>query len=430
MEHLKIEYLPISDFKPYENNAKIHTEEQIEQIEKSIKEYGMCDPIGVWHDEIVEGHGRLLALKNMGETIAPFVRLDHLTDEERREYMLVHNQLTMNTGFDENLLRKELETIEKDLSDFDLSEFPQKNVAEEKKEHEKMLEKRFLVPPFSILDARQGYWTERKRAWKELIGDTGQARESVNVIAYSAESGYVDVSKFNDASILDPVLSEVICRWFTPNNKSKCFDVFAGDTVFGYVSSHLGHEFTGIELRQEQSDFNNAQCNGLNAKYICDDGRNVLRHIKKQSQDLFFSCPPYYVLEVYSDLEDDASNQETYEDFYKIIDTAFTNGIKCLKENRFAVVVCGDVRNKKTGEYYGFPDDIKTTFRKNGTMLYNELILIDPIGTAAFRAGKYMDSRKVAKVHQNVLVFYKGNTKEIKNEFPRLEVEYESEHLE
>ena len=120
MEHLKIEYLPISDLKPYENNAKIHTEEQIEQIEKSIKEYGMCDPIGVWHDEIVEGHGRLLALKNMGETIAPFVRLDHLTDEERREYMLVHNQLTMNTGFDEELLREELETIDADLSEFGL----------------------------------------------------------------------------------------------------------------------------------------------------------------------------------------------------------------------------------------------------------------------------------------------------------------------
>ena len=118
MEHLKIEYLPISDFKPYENNAKIHTEEQIEQIEKSIKEYGMCDPIGVWHDEIVEGHGRLLALKNMGETVAPFFRLDHLTDEERREYMLVHNQLTMNTGFDEEKLRAELETIDADLADF------------------------------------------------------------------------------------------------------------------------------------------------------------------------------------------------------------------------------------------------------------------------------------------------------------------------
>ena len=54
MEKLEIEYLPIDDFKPYENNAKIHTPEQIEQIKKSIEEYGMCDPIGVWHDEIVE----------------------------------------------------------------------------------------------------------------------------------------------------------------------------------------------------------------------------------------------------------------------------------------------------------------------------------------------------------------------------------------
>ena len=121
MEKLEIEYLPIDDFKPYENNAKIHTPEQIEQIKKSIEEYGMCDPIGVWHDEIVEGHGRLMALKEMGEIIAPFVRLDHLSDEERKEYMLVHNQLTMNTGFDEEMLQAELEMLERDMSDFGFS---------------------------------------------------------------------------------------------------------------------------------------------------------------------------------------------------------------------------------------------------------------------------------------------------------------------
>lgn len=77
MEHLKIEYLPIDTLKPYENNAKEHPQEQIEQIIESIRQFGMNDPIAIYGDEhlIVEGHGRLLALQQMGETEAPTIRL-------------------------------------------------------------------------------------------------------------------------------------------------------------------------------------------------------------------------------------------------------------------------------------------------------------------------------------------------------------------
>lgn len=196
------------------------------------------------------------------------------------------------------------------------------------------------------------------------------------------------------------------------------------------MSASLGNTFTGIELRQEQCDFNTNATKGLDARYICDDGCNVLNHFEECSQDMLFSCPPYYDLEVYSDKPEDASNQETYEDFYKIIDTAFSRAIKCLKNNRFAVIVVGDIRNKKTGAYYDFVGDIKTTFKRNGMGLYNELILVDPVGTARLRVGQYMKNRKVAKVHQNVLVFYKGDTKQIKEEFPEIEVDYESTDME
>lgn len=81
-----------------------------------------------------------------------------------------------------------------------------------------------------------------------------------------------------------------------------------------------------------------------------------------------FSCPPYYDLEVYSDMENDASNQETYEDFYQILDDAFIKAIKCLKNDRFAVIVCGDIRDKN-GAYYNFPSDIINTFKNNGMVL-------------------------------------------------------------
>ena len=117
---LKIEYVPTTDLKTYANNAKIHTAEQVEQIKKSIEEFGFNDPVAVWKDnEIIEGHGRLIAATELGIETIPIIRLDQLTDEQRRAYMLVHNKLTMNTGFDFTILESELESF----SDIDMSNF-------------------------------------------------------------------------------------------------------------------------------------------------------------------------------------------------------------------------------------------------------------------------------------------------------------------
>lgn len=119
MDKLKIEYVNINSIKEYENNAKLHPKEQIEQIKKSIKLFGMDDPIGIWKDEIVEGHGRLLACKELGYTEVPIIRLDHLSDEERKAYTLAHNKLTMNSDFDLDILQDELDDILNiDMSDF------------------------------------------------------------------------------------------------------------------------------------------------------------------------------------------------------------------------------------------------------------------------------------------------------------------------
>ena len=121
-QKLKIEYVPINSIKAYKRNAKLHPQEQIEEIKNSIKETNFNDPIGVWHGEIVEGHGRWEAAKQLGMTEIPIIRLDELSDEQRRAYALAHNRLTMNSEFDPVLLDAELaevETIDMTLLGFD-----------------------------------------------------------------------------------------------------------------------------------------------------------------------------------------------------------------------------------------------------------------------------------------------------------------------
>ena len=137
-ENLKIEQVSIDSLKPYEKNAKLHPKKQIEQIKESIQRFGMNDPIGIWGKDnlIVEGHGRYLACKELGITEVPCIRLDSLTDEQRREYTLIHNKTTMNSGFDEDMLAEELKKIaeedkEINMADFD---FDLRNLEEEAKE--------------------------------------------------------------------------------------------------------------------------------------------------------------------------------------------------------------------------------------------------------------------------------------------------------
>lgn len=318
---------------------------------------------------------------------------------------------------------------------------------------------RFIVPPFSILDTRKGYWQDRKKKWYDIIGDMGESRN--DTLVTSLEIKYKDlyqrtrehrkelgisfkeyIDKYvsqedlekeqakivaQGVSILDPVMAEIVCRWFGQEN-GKAFDCFAGDSVFGFVAAYLGNDFTGVELREKQAALNNERVEGMKARYICDDGQNVAQHIEPESQDLLFSCPPYFDLEKYSDLPNDASNQGSYEDFIKILENAFTGAVSCLKENRFAAICVGDVRDKNTGFYYDFCGDIKRIFKQNGMRLYNEIILVEQTASTALRASRYMDSRKVAKTHQHLLVFFKGDPKKIKKEFPK--IEYKEEDME
>lgn len=424
--------IKLSTLKPNPKNPRLIKDDKFMKLVKSLETFPQMmelRPIIVDENNVIQGGNmRFKALQHLGFKEIPETYVKQgkdLTEEQWREFVIKDN-----VGFGEwdfEQLANEWDTEQ--LSDWGLDlpidwggESDKDKTAEA---HSKLTDK-FIVPPFSILDTRQGYWQERKSYWNELIGDNGESRE--NTLHNSESSTKSVMNAMRSVSLLDPVLAELVNLWFGLE-KTNTFDCFAGDSVFGYVSSYLGNKFTGIELRQEQADLNNERIKGFQSKYICDDGQNVLNHIEKNSQDLLFSCPPYFDLEVYSDLPNDASNQKEYKDFLKILDNAFTGAIKCLKDNRFAVITVGDVRDNK-GFYYRFVDDIKDIFKSNGVNLYNELILVESIGTLPQRVGRFMEHRKIGKCHQNVLVFFKGDTKQIKTIYPKIEIpEDESENL-
>lgn len=134
---LSVEEVPTDELIPYARNAKIHTNEQVDQICSSIEEFGFNDPVAVWDGpegtEIVAGHGRVMAAKKLGMTKVPIIRLDHMDDKERKAYGLAHNKTTMNTGWDFAKLDAELDELagEFDMGDFGFDSMPEFDAIED-----------------------------------------------------------------------------------------------------------------------------------------------------------------------------------------------------------------------------------------------------------------------------------------------------------
>lgn len=228
-------------------------------------------------------------------------------------------------------------------------------------------------------------------------------------------------------SVFDPVLCEIIYNWYGMKN-GIVFDPFAGGSVRGVVAELLGQFYIGIDLSEKQIDANqiNADKFGVCPAWHCDDSRNADKYIPDGGADLVFSCPPYHNLEKYSDHPLDLSNMN-YTDFLEAYREIISISCRKLKENRFAVFVVGDIRDSK-GAYRDFVSETKRIFRDCGLFLYNESVLLEMYGTAPMRAGLQFDrSRKTVKVHQNVLVFYKGDMKAIRglygNDFAWADIE-------
>lgn len=314
---------------------------------------------------------------------------------------------------------------------------------------------RFIVPPFSVLDARQGYWRTRKEQWlnfgiksekgrmenllkmSDTILQPDKAKRSVNKAVESSKEMIPNYYRLRDqgltdeeiiaqhyasdttmskgTSIFDPVLCELVYRWFTAEG-ATVVDPFAGGSVRGIVAAKLGRHYRGVELRAEQVKANMEQgkeiCGKDKAKpqWQCGDSTKIKSILPGVKADLIFSCPPYADLEVYSNDKADISNMP-YEKFLAAYTKIIGAACSLLKNDRFAAWVIGDLREKnRAGFYRSFVADTIRAFEQAGLRLYNDAVLITPAGTLALRAGRqFSASRKLGKSHQNVLVFCKGD---------------------
>lgn len=311
-----------------------------------------------------------------------------------------------------------------------------------------LLTSRFVVPPFSVLDSRAGYWQARKAQWLALgirgelgRGDdllyagaiqdfdyvrrregtkppatpkmaapllyTGTAQAGLNAIAGTTYQG---------TSIFDPVLCEIAYRWFCPPG-GAVLDPFAGGSVRGIVAAMLGHRYTGIDLSEQQVAANRLQAESILAGsdyhapvWIEGDSANMNRLLTsgEAKYDLVFSCPPYYDLEVYSQDPGELSAFGTYEEFLRAYRLIIGLAAARLKPERFVVWVIGEIRGKD-GWQRGLVTDTIIAFRDAGLHLYNEAVLLTSVGTAALRVPRqFIGGRTLVRTHQSVLVFWNG----------------------
>jgi len=297
------------------------------------------------------------------------------------------------------------------------------------------------------MDSRQGYWKARKKHWVAIgiQSDLGrnidhdvskgsfrkisnlkhQYDRKVETAGWAPEGWKAEdkkIAKMQDISIFDPVLCEALYTWFCPAGGS-ILDPFAGGSVRGVVAGCLGHPYHGIDLSVGQNAANRVQGHtiiteggGLRGRDavapVWTDGDSTdVDTLAPGEYDFVFSCPPYADLEVYSEDPNDLSVMG-YDEFVAAYRTIIAKCIEQLAPNRFACFVVSEVRAKGTGVYRSFVPDTIRAFEDAGANFYNEIVLLNPAGTAPIRATRqFQGGRKVCRVHQNILVFCKGDPK-------------------
>jgi len=261
------------------------------------------------------------------------------------------------------------------------------------------------IHPFSILDTRTKDWKERKTWWinnHQIKSELGREDTESKTMFWDTES---------NVSIFDPTLCEIMYDWFTPKG-GTILDPFAGGSVRGIVAEELGFKYTGVDISETQIKANKSQSDKPN--WIVGDSRKVVPTLTDE-YDFIFTCPPYHDLEIYSDNPRDISNMP-YNRFITSLNSILHHSVSKLKDNRFVGIVISEIReqsttrNYKIGKYKGFVPSVIQMCEEMGLSFYNDIILYNSQHQASRVAKTYFErNRKIASVHQNVLIFVKGN---------------------
>ena len=494
-DNRQIEYMALGELmtRLHPENPKQH---DIGAIIQSYKTHGFVAS-GILDDRtglFLAGHGRIQALNSMkrqkmdipdgirnggDDWLVPVqVGYSSKNDIQAKAYIVADNKLTVLGGWNEPALAELLQEVAGSVdvaleaTGYDADDLDQllQDLGMQEEPARRTLAEQFIVPPFTVLDARQGYWQKRKRAWIAL-GLKGELGRGANIGAippneetrlspryrgkeaatsnssqqkltamqrgnrakdFGTEGNIAPMvkgqAKINSAfgppegaggaqsqtgtSIFDPVLCEVAYRWFCPPG-GVVVNPTAGESVYGIVAGYLGYKYKGVELRQEQIDSNVEQAINIGVADSCQwvngDGVEVCNLLGEGAADFVMCCPPYYDLEIYSDLENDLSNLQTYGEFIEMYSFIILESVRTLKNNRFAMFTVGDIRDKH-GHYRNFVSDTIQAFLDAGMQLYNEAILITAIGSLPIRvSAQFPKGRKLGKGHQNVLIFIKGD---------------------
>lgn len=410
-------------------NFRRHPKEQLNALKGSMKELGWIKTVIVNKRSgyVLDGHARVEEAIRQGLPSIPVTYVD-LDENEEKLALAVLDPITELAYRDDETLKLLLEQAnasDQDLKDFLLT-LNDQELQSNTPPAAASLAERFVVPPFTVLDTRQGYWQDRKKKWISLGIESESGRHiktDVTSLAVNFKGSTQSKSESlnKGISIFDPVVCEIAYRWFCPPS-GIVLDPFAGGSVRGVVAGMLGRSYTGLELRAEQVHANKKQSDEIfrnsdkpKPQWIIADSLRMDDILPKDFRaDMIFSCPPYADLEEYSDDPSDISNM-TYPKFLEIYSEIIDKAVKRLNDDGFIVWVVGEVRDS-FGNYYGFISDTIRAFQKAGASFYNEAILVTPVGTVALTTSKHFTvSRKLGKVHQNILVFVKGNPKTITN---------------
>lgn len=235
---------------------------------------------------------------------------------------------------------------------------------------------------------------------KKEINDMCQTRQTLNANRGDRRNG-VNGGK---PSVFNPDLAIKVLSAYAPND-AHIYDPFAGGGTRGYVATRMGFKYTGTELRSEEVKRIREEMEKWKITFDIQVG-DAITHREKEKYDFVFTCPPYYDLELYSNLDDDLSNAKSYNDYKKMLKSVLENSYYSLKNGTFAVFVVGNFRDR-TGELIHLNGDCVRLAKEVGFKLWDEVIWNGASNVALTRSGKFEKNRKLVRVHEYVIVLKK-----------------------